>query len=158
GLIRGLLRTGEHQSWAEWIAALVVEPSRLMSLDPDARDRTVRGALRVFPAEWQQAAPAALLVDAVDSIDAFSLSLIMELWQERGDSPLLVAMTGRVSPTNLPTGAQVVSLRPLSTLASRKLVALALGDRAPEPEVCSQLIERAGGSPLFLTLMLHSAR
>lgn len=156
--VRSLLEDPEHQPWADWLAALVVEPQRLAALDPDSRDRTVRGALNVFLQHWQQGAPAALLVDEVDSLDGFTLSLITQAWEREERGALLVALTGRVSPSQLPAGAQVISLRPLSALASRKLVQTALPDQELDPDTITRLVERAGGSPLFLTMMLQAAR
>lgn len=155
--IRSTFLQPEHENWAEWLAALVVDPKRLLALEPEDRERTVRGAISVFLQHWQQSAPGALLIDDVDLLDSASMSLLAAVAAEPTSGPLLVALTGRVSPGHLPPAAQVVTLRPLSALAARKLIASSLPDGVLSPEATSQLAERAGGNPLFLTLMLQAA-
>jgi len=155
--IREALTRPDDLPWAEWLAALAVEPHRLLTLDADSRELTVRRALEVFVAHWQQGSPAAILVDEADLLDALSLRLLEDLARAGpGGAPLLVVLAGRVTEVLSP-GTRVLPLEPLDAPAAHLLVREALGG-APDSALATRLVERAGGSPLFLTLILQAAR
>jgi len=140
-------------AWSEWLAALAVDPRRLVGLDSETRDLVLRGALMNH---WQQREPAALLVDEADHLDALSIDLLTELAAD-ADAPLLVILAGREVPESLPENATIVRLDPLRSTAARELLERMIPEIEAAPELCEALAARSGGNPLFLEQMIQEA-
>jgi adenylate cyclase len=151
--IRSALGTPDRSAWAEWLAALAVEPQRLMTLDPEARAATTRGALLVFLEHWRQQRPAALVVDDADQLDALSLQLLEDA--SRGMPDLLVALAGREIAV---PAAERLRLEPLPPGTAPGWLSRLLPEMEVAPKLERRLIEQAGGSPLFLELLVRAIR
>ncbi|HET6382583.1 MAG TPA: adenylate/guanylate cyclase domain-containing protein [Armatimonadota bacterium] len=163
-----------EQSWAEWLAALAVDPQRLSNLDPETRARVSRDALRALLAHWQRDRPAALLIDEAEHLDSLSLDLLFSMIDQRdaGASGLLVALAGRELTVDAPprggdgkSSRTVIQLGPLSPDAAEELLRKAVPaltdgtmESAASAELCRKIVERSGGDPLFLDLMVRAAR
>lgn len=155
--IRAALAGPEEAEWADWLAALAVDPERLLALDPDVREHVTRAAIRAFLGHWRRELPAALLVDECGLLDSLSLRLLLECAGEAG-APLLVTLAGRETAGYPPASAEEIRLNALSPEDTRRLVRDALPGVAITDAMCAHLVERSGGSPLYLDLILRAAR
>jgi hypothetical protein len=132
-------------TWGEWLAALALDPERLHALEPDSRDRMVRGAVRAFLAHWRGGQPAALLVDEVAAVDTLSLELLAEATRE---GATLLALAGRHTPDIPQLPMRTLRLAPLAPEALRSWIEGALPGRVISDLLLEQVVERSGGSPL----------
>lgn len=154
--IRSNFTDPDQAVWAEWLAALAVEPQRLQSLDPLSREMVIRGALRMLLTHWRGLQPAALLVDDAHQLDSFSLQILQEIAAEE-ETPLLVLLSGQETPSFPPPNAAVIALSPLDEAAVRELLTQALPDFPLTRQLERELSSRSGGSPLFLEMMVREA-
>src|SRR5207253_1311384 len=105
----------------EWLAALAVEPARLLTLDGPTRERVTHGALMLLLDLWRQGRPAALLVDQVELLDSPSLDLLCQA-AETPSAALLMVLAGREAPRSLPRAARRIDLGPLPPSAAGALL------------------------------------
>lgn len=145
--------------WAQWVAALALEPQRLAALEAEAREQVTRSALALFLGYWRGDHPGAVLVDDAADADALSLRLLVEAAAGGpGREPLLVVLAGAGRDGFPPREATALPLGPLEPEEGRKLLSAALPGVDPGPGGWDSLLARSGGSPLFLDLMLREAR
>lgn len=149
------------EATAEWLAAVVTDPQRLLTLPVEARDALLLDTLRSFLRYWSGERAAALLVDEAGLVDSLSRELLVRL--ARGEEglpapPVLVVLAGRSSESFPPPEAQSIALGPLSVAEVNAWVREALPGREVPERVLAALAERSGGSPLYLDMILRAAR
>jgi class 3 adenylate cyclase/tetratricopeptide (TPR) repeat protein len=155
--IRAAMTRPDHADWSDWLAALAVEPQRLLGLDAEPRQRITRGALRTLLHHWCEERPAALLVDQAELLDTLSMQLLHEAVNVPG-SPLLVALARNETRDFALPAARHIRLEPLPPATAAAMLVEALPELGDSPEFTRSLVAQAGGSPLFLELMVLAAR
>jgi tetratricopeptide (TPR) repeat protein len=126
--------------------------------DPVAAMDRARGSLEAILRGLGQNAPVVLAIDDAQWLDGPSQTAIRQVCENAPDLPLAIWLFGRPeareAAQRVLSGASVVELKPLAKPAAEKLL------RAVAGEVDEQVLERAGGQPLFLEELgrLHAAR
>ncbi|MBN1946831.1 MAG: protein kinase [Bradymonadales bacterium] len=138
----------------------VVEP-----LDSDRRRARIFLSLRRLLLSSTGRGAGVIVINDVQWADRSSLQLLEEIVHERRNHPLLVVLTGRAQPDLLEdphwqalvTGpnAVVETVKDLPPSAARALV-LDLLSRPMDERLVDQIVERSGGSPLFIKEILES--
>ena len=154
---RSLLQ-GDESGSAEALAALVADPSRLRRMEGEQSLHALRSALGVLLAQWSGHQAAVIVVDEAGLLDSVSLRLLMELSEADQTVPLQVVLAGNVAEGYPPEGAALVELQPISESAAREWMEGALVGISLTDELVAKALERAGGSPLYMQLMLSAAR
>ena len=122
----------------------------LPRIDPDARRR--RLTTLVNAASLARQAPAVFVIEDAHWIDEVSESLIADFLTVFSQTPSLVLITYRPEYQGALTrvsGAQTISLAPLSDSETTGLVAELLGPDPSNDALGRQIAERAAGNPFF---------
>jgi class 3 adenylate cyclase/tetratricopeptide (TPR) repeat protein len=116
----------------------------------------VEDVLRTAP-DGGRDQPLLLVIEDAHWLDPASSALLERIAQRAADHPWLVVASRRPDEGTYGAG-EVLQLRPLSDDEARALVD-DLTDGAPlRPGEVEAIVERAGGSPLFLEEIVHVAR
>jgi class 3 adenylate cyclase/tetratricopeptide (TPR) repeat protein len=132
-------------------------------LDPQSRDRLLRGLLRRCLRDLAAARPLLLLIEDSHWIDPASAALLEFLAGSVGDRPVLILVTARTSVAEAPTFPGLAQLGHASTLALtelprpdvERLVLMRLRERSPadapfHPAVLDRIAEQGAGNPFYL--------
>ncbi|MCC2668157.1 MAG: cyaB, partial [Armatimonadetes bacterium] len=146
--VRAALGEATAAQWAEVLAALVVDPARLRTMEEGQSDHVLRTALGAFLHHWRGGKPAAVVVDEASLLDSLSLRLLVELGRGAGGS-LLVVAAGNPNADYPPAEMRRLEIEPISASAARQWLADSLPGVTLPDDVVARAIERAGGNPLF---------
>jgi class 3 adenylate cyclase/tetratricopeptide (TPR) repeat protein len=105
--------------------------------------------------------PLIMVVNDVQFMDDASCSLLSRLVADVAGRPWLILLTRRAgAPQSVEVGenATTIELGPLGADAAERLLLAALADTALPPHRMRQLVERAGGHPLFVTMLAAAAQ
>lgn len=117
-----------------------------------ARRQVLFDAIRALLADAVADRPVVLLMEDIQWVDTASLMLMADIRRRMGHYPVMLIVTGRYGPTDeLPCSAdQVLALPPLDRSASRRLLSLSLATDRLARRLQDQLLDTAGGNPLFI--------
>ncbi len=123
----------------------------LPRIDPDARRRRLTAL--VNPASLPHSEPTVYIIQDAQWIDEVSESMLADFVAVIPRTPSLVLITYRPEYRGVLTkvsGAQTISLRPLSAAHTAALTAQLLGTDASVGGVTAQVATRAAGNPFFI--------
>lgn len=129
------------------------------SLKPEQRRRRMIDACRGWLLAESRAKPVMLLIDDLQWADSESASLLREMLDLVGASPVLMLLAARSDHVPAWTDRKVLTplhLRPLALSESATMLDQLLGTRHDVDDLKKQLVERAGGNPLFLGEMVRA--
>ncbi|HVV75295.1 MAG TPA: adenylate/guanylate cyclase domain-containing protein [Mycobacteriales bacterium] len=136
------------------------DTSQVAALDKEVRKTTLEAAVSDLLGRILTM-PAVLVLNDLYLMDEATIDLLKRLAADVADRPWLIIATRRgetSSPFPVDRAVTVVKVEPLSPTAAADLLAVHAGDARLAPHHVRQLVERAGGNPLFLLEMVRSAK
>ncbi len=131
--------------------------SPIVHLDADNARLNNRLAAAAFLRASGEVRPRLIVLEEMQWADPSSIDIVRELAREAPKSRYLLLILSR-QPIETVDGAREISLEGLSGKQLAELCRIYLGDAIPS-SLLAQLVERAGGNPLFLEeLVRHLSR
>ncbi|HVS67876.1 MAG TPA: adenylate/guanylate cyclase domain-containing protein [Mycobacteriales bacterium] len=138
----------------------IPETPEVAALDPEVRKSYLESAVSDLLGRLLRM-PLVMVVNDLYLMDEATIDLLKRLAADVADRPWLIIATRRTetsSPFPVGQALTVIKIDPLPDSAAAALIAASANDTALAPHHVRQLVERAGGNPLFLLEMVRSAR
>jgi TOMM system kinase/cyclase fusion protein len=130
-------------------------------MPPERQREETLDALVALLLEMAERKPVVLLVEDLHWFDPSSLAWLDRLIDHASTAPLLLVMTMRPNSLEVPWAARAqvtqVSLTPLTSEDTARLIGLLSGGRALEADLQRQIVDRTDGVPLFVEELTRSA-